>query len=173
MCAEAESPGPGGGNTDEMDLFCGAGAPGGEEIVLGPPPPVPSSEPRNSGTRRKLAAAEGGARMLSAHSRKLETPHPAAPQLSHRGRLWHRPAALRPDGGQEVAQCLLLGRRRAAQRRATGPHVSAPTQSPIPFRASGKVHSLLGQSGQTLFLSGPRWGLSGKRFTQGPWGSNR
>ena len=131
-----------------MDLFCGAGAPGGEETVLGSPPPVPLSRPQKSATGRKLPAAEGGEQMLSAHSRKLGTRHPAAYQLSHRG------PPLAPTGSPAARRGTGSGPASSARAEEGGPEKNnrdprfRPTRSLSPFRASGKVHSLLGQFGR-------------------------
>lgn len=172
VCAEAfRAPGAGpggGGGVEEMDLFCGAGTPDGEAIILGPAHhPVPFSESPKSETGRRLPAVEEGEQMLNAHSRKLETQHPSAHPLSH----WGPPLALTLSpvvgrGGQKVSPQQLLGQR-TAQRTATGTCVSALSCVLPLFEDPGACWA---NPGKPLSLSGLP---SGKWFTQGPSGFNR
>lgn len=161
-------------NTEEMDLLCGTGGTGGEEILLGPPSPVPSSKPQKSGTGRKLPAAEGGKQMLSAHSRKLETRPPAAYHLSRRG------PPLAPTGSPEARWGTGSGSVSSAGAEEGGPEKSnwepcfCPVRSLLPLlEHQGSFTACWADWGKPLFLSGPQWGLSGTRFTQQPSGFNR
>lgn len=92
--------------------------------------------------------------MLSAHSRKLETRHPAAHQLSHRGPSLapiSRPVARWGAGS-------VLGSSASAEEGSPENSNCDPCFCPklrlTPFRASGKVHSLLGEFGQDIV---PLW----------------
>lgn len=105
MCAETfrDSPRAGRGGQNRSGLVLYSGAPGGKESILGPIHPhfySPSPRTQEMGTR--VPAAKGGEQMLSAHSRKQDTPHPAAHKLSHQGLplvLTNRPVARRVGGG--------------------------------------------------------------------------
>lgn len=113
----------------------GKGAPGGEEIVLGPPlPPNFILKAPKFRDRGKLPAAEGGEQMLSAHSRKLDTGPPAAHQLSHRGPpLAPTGSPMARWGAGSVPVSSARGRGRQPQRRATVTPSFGPKLSLTPF----------------------------------------
>lgn len=121
------------------------------------PPPVPFSKSQNSGTGRKLPAADRSEQMLSAHSRKLEVQHPAAHPSSRWGlplALTHSPVARVGDGTGSAPQ-QMLRQEKTDQRTVT---MFLLLSQLAPFRRLRRVHSLLSKFGQAAV---PLWASTG------------
>ena len=124
--------------------------------------------------RGKLPTAEGGEQMLSAHSRKLETRHPAAHQLSRRGpplAPTSRPVAR--WGAGSVPASSARTEEGSPEKSNCDPRF-LPRAESYPFlEQQGRFTACWANLDKTSFPSGPQYGGSGKWFTQGPSGFSR
>lgn len=131
-----------------------SGTPGGEKIIWGPAhPQFHSLSPKKSESGRKFPAAEKGEQMLDAHSRKLETQHPAAHPLSQWGpplALTRSPMAGRGSGSVPTAAV----RAKNSLEDSSYDLCFCPELSLAPLRGPRRVHSWLGKFGQAAV---PLW----------------